>query len=46
MTEDEKTTTEEMLEFLDANVDTFTFLSQVFYKELTEEAIAELAGGQ
>ena len=46
MTEDEKTTTDEMLEFLDANVDTFTFLSQVFYKELTEEAIAELAGGQ
>ena len=46
MTEDEKTTTEEMLEFLDANVDTFTFLSQVFYKELTEEAIAELAEGQ
>lgn len=46
MTEDEKTTTDEMLEFLDANVDTFTFLSQVFYKELTEEAIAELAEGQ
>lgn len=46
MTEDEKTTTEEMLEFLDANVDTFTFLSQVFFKELTEEAIAELKAGQ
>ena len=30
MTEDEKTTTEEMLEFLDANVDTFTFLSRCF----------------
>ena len=46
MTEDEKTTTEEMLEFLDANVDTFTFLSQVFFKELTEDAIAELKAGQ
>lgn len=46
MNEQEQTTTEEMLDFLDANVDTFTFLSQVFYKELTEEAIAELAGGQ
>ena len=46
MTEDEKTTTEEMLEFLDANVDTFTFLSQVFFKELTEDAIAELQAGQ
>ena len=46
MNEQEQATTEEMLDFLDANVETFTFLSQVFYKELTEEAIVELAGGQ
>lgn len=46
MTEDEKTTTEEMLEFLDANTETFTFLSQVFFKELTEEAIETLAAEQ
>ena len=46
MTEDEKTTTEEMLEFLDANTETFTFLSQVFFKELTKEAIEALAAEQ
>lgn len=40
---DDRTTTEEMLEFLDANTETFTFLSQVFFKELTEEAIEALA---
>ena len=40
---DDRTTTEEMLEFLDANTETFTFLSQVFFKELTEEAIETLA---
>ena len=40
---DDRTTTEEMLEFLDANTETFTFLSQVFFKELTDEAIETLA---
>lgn len=40
---DDRTTIEEMLEFLDANTETFTFLSQVFFKELTEEAIETLA---
>ena len=43
MIECENITNEEMKEFFEANIETFTFLSQVFFKELTKEAIENLA---
>jgi putative dimethyl sulfoxide reductase chaperone len=39
-------TKQDLIEFFDANAETFTFLSQVFFKELTADAIDELAAGQ
>ncbi len=39
-------TREEILDFFDANVETYRFLSQMLIKELTQEAIDELAGAE
>ena len=36
-------TRQEVIEFFDANAETYTFLSQMLFKELTAEAIDELA---
>ncbi len=37
---------EDLIGFFDANAETFTFLSQVFFKELNDEAIEALAAEQ
>lgn len=42
----EEPTTDELLEFFGANQDTYTFLSRMFFKELNQEAIDELAAAE
>ena len=37
---------EDLIAFFDANAETFTFLSQVFFKELNDEAICALAAAR
>lgn len=42
----EEPTAEEMCEFFNANNETFTFLSRMFFKELNQQAIDELAAAE